>query len=37
MDLEILKKKISTYRGEGGRVQNVSDDLLGEILFAWET
>jgi len=36
MDLEILKKKISTYKGEGGRVRNVSDDLLGEILFAWE-
>lgn len=37
MDLEILKKKISTYRGEGGRVRNVSDELLMEILMAWES
>jgi len=36
MDLEVLKKKLSTYRGEGGRVTNVSDELLLEILFAWE-
>lgn len=37
MDLEVLKKKISTYRGDGGRVGNVNDELLGEILFAWES
>ena len=36
MDLEVLKKKISTFRGEGGRVRNVSDELLMEILVAWE-
>jgi hypothetical protein len=36
MDLEILKKKISTYRTEAGRVRNVSDELLVEILLAWE-
>ena len=36
MDLEILRKKISSFRGEGGRVRNVSDDLLMEILAAWE-
>lgn len=36
MDLEILKKKISTYRSEGGRLRNVSDELLMEILQAWE-
>ena len=36
MDLEVLKKKISSFRGEGGRVRNVSDDLLMEILSAWE-
>lgn len=36
MDLEILNKKISSFRGEGGRVRNVSDDLLHEILVAWE-
>lgn len=27
---------MSTYRGEGGRVTKVSDDLLLEILSAWE-
>lgn len=36
MDLDILKKKLSTYRGEGGRVTKVSDELLLEILAAWE-
>ena len=36
MDLEILKKKISTYKTDSGRVRNVSDELLMEILLAWE-
>jgi len=36
MDLEILKKKISTFRGEGGRVRITDDSLLMEILFCWE-
>ncbi|SMF84801.1 hypothetical protein [Pseudobacteriovorax antillogorgiicola] len=36
MDLEILKKKLSSFRGEGGRVTKVSDELLLEILIAWE-
>lgn len=36
MDLEILKKKISTYRGEGGRLTKVNDEVLMEILLAWE-
>ena len=36
MDLEILKKKISTFRGEGGRVKITDDSLLMEILQAWE-
>ena len=36
MDLDVLKKKLSTYRGEGGRVTKVSDELLLEILYAWE-
>ena len=36
MDLEVLKKKISTYKGEAGRVSITSDDLLIEILLAWE-
>ena len=37
MDLEVLKKKISTYRTDGGYVKNISDELLMEILLAWET
>lgn len=36
MDLEILKKKISTFRGDGGRVRISDDHLLMEILSAWE-
>ena len=36
MDLEILKKKLSTFRTEKGRLTKVSDDLLCEILVAWE-
>jgi hypothetical protein len=36
MDLEILKKRISTFRGEGGRIRISDDALLMEILAAWE-
>ena len=36
MDLEILKKKISTFRGDGGRVRITDDTLLLEILLSWE-
>lgn len=36
MDLEVLKKKISTFRGEGGRVKINDAGLLMEILLAWE-
>ena len=36
MDMEVLKKKISTFRGEGGRVRITDDGLLMEILLAWE-
>lgn len=36
MDMEVLKKKISTFRGEGGRVRITDDLLLMEILTAWE-
>lgn len=36
MELEILKKKISTYRGEGGRVRITDDSLMMEILHSWE-
>ncbi len=36
MDLSILKKKLSTFRTEGGRLTKVNDELLVEILQAWE-
>ncbi len=36
MDLEVLKKKISTFRGDGGRVKITDDHLLLEILSEWE-
>ncbi len=36
MELEILKKKISTFRGVGGRVRIADDQLFMEILHAWE-
>ena len=36
MELEVLKKKLSTFRGEGGRIRGVNDELLLEILHAWE-
>lgn len=36
MDIEVLKKKISTYRGDGGRLRIVDDQLYMEILQGWE-
>jgi len=36
MDLEILKKKISSYRSDGGLVRGVSDEVLLQMLEAWE-
>lgn len=36
MDIEVLKKRISTFRGEGGRVRITDDQLYLEILLAWE-
>lgn len=36
MDLEVLKKRISTFRGEGGRVRITDDILLLEVLSEWE-
>ena len=36
MDLEILRKKVSTFRSDGGRVRITDDHLLMEILSAWE-
>jgi len=36
VDTEVLKKRISTFRGDGGRVKINDDSLLMEILFSWE-
>ena len=36
MDLEVLNKKIGTYRTEGGYVKNIPDELLMEVLLCWE-
>lgn len=36
MDLEVLKKKLSTYRNARGQVRGINDDLLMEVLAAWE-
>ena len=36
MDLETLKKKLSSFKTPGGHLKKVSDELLLEILKAWE-
>ena len=36
MDLTLLSKKISSYRTPKGRITNLPNELLGEILHAWE-
>lgn len=36
MDLAVLKKKISSYRTEGGHLTKVTDELAVEVLLAWE-
>ncbi len=37
MDFTILKKRLSTFRSETGKLMNVSDELLMELLLAWES
>ena len=36
MDMEVLKKKLDTYRNKRGRIVNVPDELRLEVLTAWE-
>ena len=36
MDLEILKKKLSTFKTDGGYLKNVNNDVLVELLTVWE-
>lgn len=36
MELEVLKKRISSYRTPKGRLTRVPDEILVDILIAWE-
>jgi hypothetical protein len=36
MDNSVLKKRLSTFRTEGGSLTKVGDDVLLELLKAWE-
>jgi hypothetical protein len=36
MDLTVLSKKISSYRTNTGKITNLPNELLAEILHAWE-
>lgn len=36
MDLTVLSRKISSYRTPGGHLKNIPNELLAEILHAWE-
>jgi len=36
MDNVTLRKKLSTYKSDKGYLKNVSDDILYEVLVAWE-
>lgn len=36
MDHVTLRKKLSTYVSDGGRLRNVSEEVLFEVLIAWE-
>lgn len=36
MDNLVLKKKLSTFKTQGGTLRRVSDELLLEILHSWE-
>lgn len=36
MDNTILKKRLSTYMNERGALRNVSDEVLFDVLRAWE-
>ena len=37
MDILVLKKRISTFRTSGGSLKNLSDELILDILRAWES
>lgn len=37
MDIIILKKRLTTFQTDNGRLKNVSDELLIDLLRAWES
>jgi hypothetical protein len=37
MDLTILRKKLSAFKTKGGSLTKVNDDLLVDLLRAWES
>lgn len=37
MDNTILKKRLSSFKTEGGRYSKINDDLLVDLLRAWES
>lgn len=37
MDMIVLKKRLSTFRNESGKLRKVSDELLLDLLRAWES
>ena len=36
MELSILRKRLSTFRSSKGKIRSVSDELLVDLLRAWE-
>lgn len=36
MDLEFIKKRVKTYQSSAGKISGVPDEVLGEVLHAWE-
>jgi hypothetical protein len=36
MDNSVLKKRLSSFRSEKGTLKRISDEVLIDILFAWE-
>jgi hypothetical protein len=37
MDNAVLKKRLSTFRNDKGRYSKISDDVIVDVLRAWET
>jgi vacuolar-type H+-ATPase subunit D/Vma8 len=37
MDFIVLKKRLSTFKNENGRLSKVSDELIMDLLRAWES